>query len=178
MFFRNPEQNCSYWSRNDLETFKITRVRGGNHGRKWHFGRARPPSREMLPWKRWMVPAAAAVVADGWFAFVNYMMNNKHLCCHDGDLRCVLEDPSRRWLDDAVAPIVVDFVASTSSCNEIVMQSYLFPNLISFLLWWIFVYLLFWYQVFTWVSESDKASATSLRSATLRYFWQRNFLSR
>lgn len=39
-------------------------------------------------------------------------------------------------------------------------------------------YLLFWYQVFTWVSDRFKVSATSLRSATLKYFWQRNFLSK
>lgn len=65
------------------------------------------------------MPAAAAVGVDGWFAFVNYMVNNKRLCCRDGDPRCVLEDPSRRWLDDAAALIVAGFVASTSSCNEI-----------------------------------------------------------
>lgn len=36
----------------------------------------------------------------------------------------------------------------------------------------------FWYQVLTCVSDKERASATSLRSATLRYFWHRNFLSR
>lgn len=36
----------------------------------------------------------------------------------------------------------------------------------------------FWYQVFTCVSDRLSASATSLRSATDRYFWHRNFRSR
>lgn len=38
--------------------------------------------------------------------------------------------------------------------------------------------LLFWYHVLTCVSVSLSASATLPRSATLRYFWQRNLRSR
>ena len=38
--------------------------------------------------------------------------------------------------------------------------------------------LLFWYQVFTCVSLRQSSSATSLLSATLKYFWQRNLRSR
>jgi len=48
----------------NFEAFKIMRVRGGSHGHRWHFEKVRPPSRETLLWKRWMVPMAAAVVAD------------------------------------------------------------------------------------------------------------------
>lgn len=36
----------------------------------------------------------------------------------------------------------------------------------------------FWYHVFTWVSDKFKASATSLRSATDKYFWHRNLRSK
>ncbi len=39
-------------------------------------------------------------------------------------------------------------------------------------------YLLFWYQVLTCVSVRLRASATSALSATLKYFWHLNFLSR
>ena len=39
-------------------------------------------------------------------------------------------------------------------------------------------YLLFWYQVLTCVSVRLRASATSALSATLRYFWHLNFLSK
>lgn len=66
-----------------------------------------------------MVLTAAVVVADDWFAFVNYMANNKRLCCCDGDPRCVSEDPSRPWLGGAAAPIVAGSAVSILSCNEI-----------------------------------------------------------
>lgn len=70
-----------------------------------------------------MVPvAAAAAVADGWFAFVSCRVNSKHLCYRDEDPHCAPKDPFRRWLDDAAVPIAADSVASILSCNTIVVQ--------------------------------------------------------
>ena len=39
-------------------------------------------------------------------------------------------------------------------------------------------YLLFWYQVFTWVSVRFNLAASSIRSCTLRYFWRSKFDSK
>lgn len=65
-----------------------------------------------------MVPPAVAAVADGcWPAFVRCTGYNKRLCCCDEGLRCALGDPSPRWLDGAVAPIVIDSAASISFCD-------------------------------------------------------------
>lgn len=56
--------------------------------------------------------------ADGWFAFVYYMVSNKRLCYRDEDRRYVPEDPSRQWLDGATVLIVADSAASISFCNR------------------------------------------------------------
>ena len=39
-------------------------------------------------------------------------------------------------------------------------------------------YLLFWYQVLTWVSVRFSFAASSIRSCTLRYFWRSKVFSR
>jgi len=84
--------------------------------------------------------------------------------------------PSPHWLAAAIARAAAGSVASTWSCNRGACCTVCQPNAAARRRR--DAYLRFWYQVFTWVSDRFRASATSLRSATDKYFWQRNFRSK
>lgn len=80
-------------------------------------------------------------------------------------------------LDALAVPTLVDFVFSIWFYFGKIMTNLDNWNEFKKKHSWI-AYRRFWYHVFTWVSLKFNASATSLRSATDKYFWHRNFRSK